>query len=133
MSEHDEQVLFFTWVEANIPLCPELWGFHAIPNGAKCGYSVNRQGKRFSPQGKFLKDEGRKPGVLDTFLPVPRQGYHGLYIEMKFGKNTLSDEQKAFIEFVESQGFCCRVCYSAEAARDESRWYLDFYNDYPIF
>ena len=44
-----------------------------------------------------LKKEGVKRGVPDICLPVSRGKYHGLYIEMKAGKNKPSKEQKEWI------------------------------------
>lgn len=33
--------------------------------------------------GMFLKRAGVRSGVPDYFLPIPRGGYHGLWLEMK--------------------------------------------------
>jgi hypothetical protein len=71
-----------------------------------------------------LKREGVKRGVPDVFMAVPRQGFHGLFIEMKYGKNKLTTEQKEFIAFAESEGYKCAVCYSWSAAKEVIEEYL---------
>ena len=82
---------------------------------------------------KKMKAEGVKAGVLDVFVPVaravditslsdivPRYGMkHGLYIEMKYGKNTMTENQKEFTDFVTVQGYLVKVCYTwIEAAKE---------------
>ena len=60
---------------------PDIKKLFAIPNG----------GSRHKLEAKRLKAEGVVPGVPDLCLPVPRLGYHGLYVELKrelFGKGT---------------------------------------------
>ena len=37
-------------------------------------------------QAKIAKGQGMLSGVPDLFLPVPKNGYHGLFIEMKSEK-----------------------------------------------
>jgi len=94
---------------------PELRWIHAIPNG----------GRRNLREAKLLKAEGMKAGVLDIFWPWPRprltddlelrfiepQVWCGLYLEIKAGKNTLSDKQEEFAEFVIAKGYAVRVSY----------------------
>lgn len=55
----------------------------AIPNG----------GSRNVAEAKNLKAAGVKAGVWDLMLPIARQGFHGLWVEMKHGKNGLTDNQ----------------------------------------
>lgn len=94
---------------------PELHLMHAIPNG----------GKRDIRTAAMLKAEGVKPGVPDIFLPVPRGGKHGLYIELKRRKGgTLTKEQAAWINALMHQGYTCAVCHGWESARDEILRYL---------
>jgi len=102
MSEHEEQAKLFGWTR-NHPKLP--WMF-AIPNG----------GLRNKATAVRMKSEGVKAGVWDIFLPIPTGKYHGLFIEMKFGKNKLTEEQKAFGKYAENQGYCTAVAYSAEEA-----------------
>ncbi len=99
----------------------ELEWYHAIPNGGTRGDDAKTRAIR----GGALKAEGVRSGVSDTFLPVRRGTYSGLYIEMKKpsekpkregSKGGVSDEQAAFGAFVQSQGFGFAVCYSWEEA-----------------
>ena len=101
MSESTEQQALFEWAEFAAKKTPELWLMYAVPNG----------GKRDKVTAAILKREGVKPGVPDTCLPVPRGGFHGLYIEMKFGKNKPSANQLWWIEQLQKQGYRVVVCY----------------------
>ena len=47
---------------------------------------------------------------------LPGYKFNGLFIEMKYGKNRLTDEQKEFGDHVSKQGYCTAVAYSAEEA-----------------
>jgi len=113
-SEHEEQVTLFEWAAIQSYAQPELALMRAIPNGGHRDIRVARK----------LKDEGVKAGTFDILLPVARIGYHGLWIEMKVGKNTLTKEQRQFMVDMETQGYRCSVCYSWEAAADELLLYL---------
>jgi len=115
-SEHDEQCDLILWAVANAYLCPELDDLFAIPNG----------GKRDVGTGKKLKAEGVRPGVPDLMLPHARRDFYGLFIEMKVGRNKPSDLQIARIERLEKSGYCVRVCYSAQSARNVIVWYLGY-------
>ena len=67
MSEHDQQVAVVEWCKLHgVPI-------FAIPNG----------GKRSKSEACRFAMEGVSAGVPDLFIPVPRGGYHGLFIEMK--------------------------------------------------
>lgn len=154
-TEHGEQVALFAWCAvamqhgfevadawaagADLPKLepgvkhavkvPELRWFHAIPNGGSRGDDA----KSRTIRGGQLKAEGVRVGVSDTFLPVKRGYYSGLYIEMKKpslrpkkigAKGAASDEQIEFGNFVRSQGFGFVVCYSWREAADNVRSYL---------
>ncbi len=77
-------------------------------------YSVPNGGFRNKVEAKIMRAEGIISGIPDLCIPVPRKGYHGLYIEMKFGKNKLSDNQIQIIAKLEAEGYKCDVCYSLE-------------------
>ena len=88
--------------------------FH-IPNG---GWRTITEAKRF-------KSEGVKKGVPDLFLPVPKSGYHGLFIEMKRpdGKNKPTTEQKDWQQFLTESGYKSIICYGYEDAVREIQQY----------
>lgn len=59
-------------------------------------------------------------------LPVPRNGFHGLYIEMKYGRNKTTDQQKEWLKELAAQGYFTAVCYGAEEAKRVISKYLEF-------
>lgn len=62
--------------------------------------------------------------LIDLCLPVARSGFHGLYIEMKHGKNKPTKEQIKWIEALIKQGYAVYVCYSWDSAKDVLEKYL---------
>lgn len=102
MSEHDEQVALFELLALYKVKYPILQWVFAIPNG----------GARHPVVAAKMKAEGVKAGVWDIFVPVPVDDKCGLWIEMKFGRNSLSDEQKEFRRVV-GEAFEWVVSYSA--------------------
>ena len=129
-TEHDEQVAIFEWAKMMEGRWPELALLHAIPNGAKTPYKKirsRRSGKaiQYSPERLRLMKEGLKPGVPDICLPSPRGNYHGLYIELKHGKNKHTDEQKWWLEMLSKQGYRAIACWEAEGAIKAITGYLN--------
>ncbi|MHC4748268.1 MAG: VRR-NUC domain-containing protein [Planctomycetota bacterium] len=116
-TEHKEQVEIFRWARDMESYVPELALLHAVPNGAKLPWRRNRAGKRYSPEAMRLIKEGLKAGVPDICLPVPRDGYHGFYIELKVGSNKPTDKQKQWLVALAEQGYRVDVQYGAEAAK----------------
>ena len=112
-SEHDEQAALFRWAELNRKKHPELELMFAIPNGGHRHISVARR----------LKAEGVRACVPDIFLPVNYQ-YHGLFIEMKAGRNTSTPAQIWWHEHLRAAGYCVEVCYGWEAAAKLIEQYL---------
>ena len=112
--EDTEQMQVISWAQWNVNKWPELkWLFH-IPNG----------GKRNKAEAARFKMAGVKAGVSDLELPVARGNYHGLFIEMKYGRNKATDAQQEFIEFVTHQGYLAVVCNGAEEAISVLEQYL---------
>jgi hypothetical protein len=87
--------------------------FH-IPNG----------GKRSIATAKRLKAMGVKAGVSDLFLPVPRGGYPGLWIELKAEGGRTSEEQDDWLEKMRVQGYRVAVCVGWLAAKELITEYL---------
>lgn len=92
--ERDHQNSFFEWVRLNEQRFPILKRFFAIPNG----------GQRTRATAIGMHKEGVRKGVLDTHLPVSRNGKSGLWIEFKAGDNTLTLEQTEWKAFLEGEG-----------------------------
>lgn len=102
VKESDVQAYIFQW-SAYIP---QLKYMFAIPNG----------GSRDVREAVNLKRQGVKRGVSDIFIPIPTSNYHGMFLELKVGKNKPSKEQVAFLQFVNRVGYCGVVCYGFEEA-----------------
>lgn len=112
-SESSEQSTVIDWARTWGAKLDGLDMLHSIPNGAVLG---NPRYNRFALIGK-LKAEGLKPGVSDLFLAVARNGYHGLYIELKRKHGgTVSDDQQSWLIRAQEEGYKTVVCEGAESA-----------------
>ena len=114
-SEDTEQINVMEWARWNVSKYPELKWLHHIPNG----------GSRNKREAVKLKQMGVKAGVSDICLPYPKGIYCGLYIEMKFGSNRKTAEQKEFLQEMEKVGHFVATCYSAEDAVKVIEGYLN--------
>lgn len=113
--ESDEQQALFVWAKLMQTQHPELSLLHAIGNG----------GKRNLIEAARMKREGVKAGVSDIMLPVARNGFHGLYIELKVGKNKASADQKWWLSETTKQGYYSTVCYGWVEAKEVIEKYLE--------
>lgn len=77
---------------------------HHSPNG----------GKRNAIEAAKFKAMGVRAGFPDLALYIARQGYHGLFIELKTAKGRQSDNQKYFQCVLEEQGYRYEVVRSLE-------------------
>ena len=103
----------FRLVAANA-VCPALRHV-PHPNG----------GRRNKITGARLKAEGVVAGVPDVFLASPRQGVHGLYIEMKRQRGgTVQATQKELITALRQAGYRVEVCKGWWEAREVIENYL---------
>ena len=113
MTEDDHQMRLMTWARrSNLPGIDLL--FH-IPNG----------GSRHPVTAARLKCLGVRRGVSDLFLPVPRAGKHGLWVELKADGGRLSGEQREWLDRMEAQGYAAHCCVGWERARDVIADYLE--------
>lgn len=113
-NESGEQITLFQWAALHTRKFPELELLYHIPNG----------GKRHKTTAIRLKAEGVKAGVPDICLPVPKGHYHGLYIELKAGKNTTTDNQDRWLQALAANGYYTAVCYGWEMASNAILEYL---------
>ena len=109
-TEHSEQVALFDWAKANESRHLQLGLMFAIPNQGGKGKSAVIRGLR-------MVNEGLKKGVPDIFLGVPRNGKHGLFIELKVGKNKPSKNQLWWIHSLRTEGYAVEVCYGFHEAQ----------------
>lgn len=90
---------------------------------------VNESGGTGSAQyGAQLKKMGRKKGVPDWLVMIPKGEYHGLFVELKrqFKKSSsISGEQKAFLLKAQSLGYKCVVAYGYKCAIEAIQDYLN--------
>lgn len=121
LTEHEEQVNVFRWAGdcASYGIYPELALMFAIPNVSYGGT------RRDLFRGMKLKAEGRKAGVPDIFLPVPRGDYCGLFVEMKKIGGAVNAIQKDWIKELNEQGYLAIVCYGCQEAIAEIEKYLN--------
>jgi hypothetical protein len=112
--ESKEQEAIFQWSRLQENVHPELKLLFAIPNG----------GSRHKLEAYSLKRQGVKAGIPDMLLPIARGHYHGLFIELKVGKNKTSDNQDFWINELQKQGYKVNVCYGFEETRETILQYL---------
>lgn len=87
---------------------------HHSPNG----------GKRNAIEAAKFKAMGVRAGFPDLILCIARQGYHGLFIELKTAKGRQSDNQKYYEYVLEEQGYRYEVVRSLEDFRNLINEYL---------
>ena len=113
--EAQEQAVVISWCEMQKSIYPELEMIFSIPNG----------GYRNKIEASNLKKTGVKSGVPDLMLAVPKDNYHGLFIEMKWGKNKCTPNQNKWILKLSKLDYEVKVCYSSMEAIDAIKNYLD--------
>lgn len=114
-SEAQEQATLFSWAELMSNRDPRFCLMHHVPNG----------GSRNAAEARNLKRQGVKSGVPDICFPVPSNGYHGLYIELKRTHGgRLSKEQVEWIRELNLMGYLAVVCYGFEDAKGVIERYL---------
>lgn len=110
--EHWEQVMLFDWLERFLPeYYPD---FAAVPNA----------GKRSGKESWDMPAEGLRTGYPDITGDIPKGIYHGLFIELKWGKNKPSKEQVAQLNRKRSRGYFACVCYGFDEAKAVITEYL---------
>ena len=120
MSEHSEQSLVIQWAKVHEGQYPELEMLFAVPNA----------GKRSIGAARYYLDEGMRAGIPDILLPISHETqtgyiYIGLAIEMKFGKNKITEAQEWWLKHLAQYGWKTAVCYSANETINVISNYLE--------
>lgn len=112
--EFEEQCELFHFLRANKGRHPVLGWVHASLNGLPLTPAVMRKAQA----------SGMTAGIYDVFVPAVRtwadptdpadqpRTRPGLYLEMKAGKNGLTDDQKRYREHCEREGYALAVAYN---------------------
>jgi len=100
MAERDEQIKLFQYLHKH-PLLKDL------------AFSIPNEARRSPVLGRLMKLMGLRSGVPDIFVPYSANGYHGLFIELKYGKNKPTPAQVFFINRLLEQGYQAKVCWGA--------------------
>lgn len=109
--ESDEQCALYSWCHDN-----GIEMVH-IPNERECSVST----------GQLLAKQGVRRGFPDNFFPYARHGYHGLFIELKRKKRSLSkvsEEQMQWAATLSANGYKALICYGAAEAIIEIERYM---------
>ena len=62
----------------------------------------------------------------DIFLPVPRKGFHGLYMELNRQKGgVVSESQSKWLGALMERGYMTSVCYGVDQAIKVIKEYLE--------
>lgn len=109
--EHYEQVSIVEWFKYQYPQAL----IYSIPNSAT----------RSIRQTMWLRAEGLSAGVPDLCVPMPKGEYHGMYIEVKVGKNKPTEAQKKWLEKLTAQGYFCSVVYGFGEAQKIIKFYME--------
>ena len=112
--EGNEQEALFSWALYAAGAMPELGLMFHVPNG----------GSRNRNEAAKLKRQGVRAGVPDICLPVARGGFHGLFVELKYGRNKATDRQTAWLDALRSQGYLAVECVGWDTAREVITKYL---------
>lgn len=77
---------------------------------------VPNEGKRSPQYAVSLKRQGVKAGVPDILIfdLTPGRPYRGVALELKYGRNRQSPEQKEWQKRLEDCGWYYEICYTAE-------------------
>lgn len=113
--EWREQAIVFDWARLMETRHPELSLLQGSLNGVRLPIGLAVKAKR----------QGLKRGYPDIFLPVSRNGFHGLFIELKRVEGgVVSKDQRHIHSRLRAEGYFVDVCKGAEHAILVIRTYL---------
>lgn len=102
-NEHQEQVALITWAQrTRLPSRSDV-----KPGSTVASYllAIPNGGKRNVREAIRLKAEGVKPGVSDLLLPLRRQGFGSLWLEMKAPGKKPTKLQAEWLEIMALAGY----------------------------
>lgn len=132
-SEFGEQSALFCW--ANSKETRQRFPQFYNPETGRCKMYATNQNFTDKVKGARAKQIGIQKGVSDIFIPMPRHGCHGLYIELKINpahpenapkkkRGHASEDQIIFGRQVQSDGYGWAVAEGWKAAVSIIEQYL---------
>ena len=135
-SEFSEQTALFCW--ANLPATRAKFPHFYNAETKRCKMYSTNQNFTDAVKGARAKQIGIQSGVADIFVPLALHGMNGLYIELKIDpehpvndgskgkkkRGRLSEEQLAFRDQVQADGFGWACCEGWKAASSVIAQYL---------
>lgn len=103
MKEETEQKQLIQWCKT----IPELQFIFHIPNESIGG------------RGWLIRNRqmGVRSGIPDLMLPIPMNGYHGLFVELKAEGGRVSPHQQKWLDALNQLGYLAVVAYGWEEAK----------------
>ena len=98
--EENMQIMCVRWFGLQYPQFSDR--LHHSPNG----------GRRNAREGARFKAMGTRAGFPDLFLAVARDGWHGLFVEMKSDEGRQSAGQREWQRIAAEEGYRYEVCRS---------------------
>lgn len=112
-------------LESQLQIACVRWFRYQFPEYGELLFSVPNGGKRHIATARKLKAEGVVAGVSDLILLVPNRDFHGLCIEMKYGKGRQTENQKNWQNKVEAEGYRYIVVKTFEDFETRVSYYLN--------
>ncbi len=110
--------------EAQLQKCFFQWLRLSYPRVHAVSFSIPNGGLRTLAEGKRQVAMGLKAGVPDILIAFPVGDFHGLFIELKWGANTLTDKQVDVIKSLMRYRYCVGVCYTYDEVTETVKTYL---------
>lgn len=86
----------------------------AVPNGSVLAGDAGQRAR----QMRSMKAQGLKPAVSDIVIALPRQGFHGMFLEMKRVKySRVDDAQIAWRDLMLAVGYFAVICRGFDEAK----------------
>ena len=118
--ERHEQAAVFRWAKLNERRAPALRLLNASMNGISLGGSKESRARTI----KAAHAQGMRNGFPDIALPVPGNGWHALFIELKREDGVLEPEQKEWLDLLTEYGNLATACWGAVEAIEELSEYV---------
>ena len=86
---------------------------------------IPNESKRSAAYGAKMKRMGLRKGFPDLFIPTARQGFHGLFIELKRDKLAHpTKEQLEWLSYLNREGYRAIIAHGVDAAMKEIKNYM---------